>query len=106
MTHEYSIIITTCADKESATAIAKLLVEKQLAACVQMFPIESVYAWEGKICQGDETVMFIKSKSALFDEIAKMIKAHHTYDVPEVVQIPITDGSPEYLRWIGEICRN
>ena len=97
---EFSIVVTTCADKESAKAIAMLLVEKRLAACVQLVPIESVYIWEGKVCDDSEIAMFIKSKTGLFDKISAAIMENHTYDVPEIVQIPISAGLPEYLKWI------
>ena len=98
---EYSIVITTAADRESAKSLAKLLVEKQLAACVQMFPIESVYLWQGKVCDGNETALLIKSKTTLFSKILAAIKENHAYEVPEIIQIPITDGLPEYLAWIA-----
>lgn len=97
---EYSIILSTCGNKESATAIAMMLVEKRLAACVQMLPIASVYLWQDKICNDKETALFIKSRTDLFDEIATAIKEIHAYEIPEIIQIPITDGIPEYLRWI------
>ena len=100
MNIEYSIVFTTCADKESAKAIAMLLVEKRLAACVQLFPIESIYVWQGKICDDSETALLIKSKTALFEEISAAIKGNHSYEVPEIIQIPITDGHHEYLKWI------
>ena len=89
------MIITTTADKESAKSIAGLLVEKRLAACVQMFPIESVYFWQGKICDENEIALFIKSKTALFSKISELIREIHTYEVPEIIQIPIIDGLPE-----------
>ena len=100
---EYSIVITTAADKESAKTLAKVLVEKKLAACVQMFPIESVYLWQDKVCDGNEMALFIKSKTALFSKISAAIKENHAYEVPEIIQIPITDGLTEYLAWIGQI---
>ena len=100
MSNEYSITISTFADKESSKKIAKLLVEKQLAACVQMFPIESVYIWQDKVCDEHEIILLIKSKTEMFNEIAATIKENHTYEVPEIIQLPITDGLPEYLKWI------
>lgn len=100
--HGYSLVTSTCADKESAKAIAGLLVERRLAACVQIFPIESLYVWQGGVCDDNEVILLIKSKPELFDEIAAVIKENHSYEVPEVVQLPITGGLPEYLRWIDE----
>ena len=98
----YIMVITTCVDRESARAISKLLVERRLAACVQMMPVESVYTWQGSICEDNETALIIKSKAALFEEISLTIKEKHSYEIPEIVQIPITDGLPEYLNWIDE----
>ena len=104
-TNEYSITITTTADKDSAKTIAKFLVEKRLAACVQMLPIESVYLWQGKICDEGEIMLLIKSKTTLFGEIVSAIKENHSYEVPEIIQVPITDGLPDYLKWIDECTR-
>lgn len=103
MTTEYSIITTTSPNKELAQEIAKHLVERGLAACVQMFPIESVYVWQGKVCEEKEIVLHIKSKTELFDKIAATIKKLHTYEVPEIVQTPITGGLADYLKWINEL---
>ena len=86
MRNEYSIIITTCPDKGMAKSIAKLLVESRLAACVQTLPIESVYIWQGKICDENEIMMIIKSKAELFDKIVAVIREHHTYEVPEYLK--------------------
>jgi len=102
---DFSIIIATTADKESAKEIAKLLVEKRLAACVQMFPIESIYLWKENICQDSEITLFIKSKTEMFEKIKTAILEKHTYEVPEIIQIPITNGLPEYLKWIND-CTN
>ena len=98
----YSMTITTCADRESAKRLAHALVEANLAACVQMFPVESVYTWQGKICQDGEISVLIKSRTGLFDKIADAIKENHTYELPEIIQVPITGGLPDYLDWIGE----
>ena len=102
MSSEYAMIITTFPDRESAKKAARILVEKRLAACVQMFPIESVYLWKGEICDDNEIVLFIKSRAALFTKIADTIKGIHPYEMPEIIQLPIADGLPEYLRWIGD----
>ena len=99
---EYSMILTTCGDKESAKALAAFLVEAKLAACVQMFPVESIYVWQGSVCNESETVLFIKTKTEMYDKAAAAIRENHSYEVPEIIQIPITAGLPEYLRWIDE----
>jgi len=100
--NEYIMVIATCSEKEMAKAIAKSLVEKRFAACVQMFPIESVYLWEGNICDGSEIALLIKSKASMFDQIVETVKANHDYEVPEIIQIPITGGLLEYLEWIHQ----
>ena len=100
--NKYSMIISTFPDKESAKSAAKLLVEQHLAACAQILPIESVYLWKNKICDESEFMLLIKTKSNLFDKIKETIKRVHSYEVPEIIQIPITDGLPDYLKWIDE----
>ena len=100
MDNEYSAIMATFPDNESAKKIAKLLVERRLAACVQMFPINSVYLWKGEVCDENEIMLFIKSRTALFEQISAAIKENHSYEVPEIIQLPITDGLPDYLNWI------
>ena len=100
--NDNSIIIATYPDKEAAKKVAGLLVEERLAACVQIFPIESIYSWEGKIFDENEIMLFIKTKTSLFNKVSAFIRKNHSYDVPEIIQIPITDGLPEYLRWIGD----
>ena len=101
MNSVYSMMVTTCADMENAKGIAKTLIANRLAACVQMLPVESVYFWHGRICDENEIVLFIKTKSALFAKIAEAIKQNHPYKIPEIIQLPITDGLPDYLSWIG-----
>ena len=99
---DYSITITTVGSKEAAMTIGKLLVENKLAACVQVFPIQSIYFWQDKICHDDEVTLFIKSKTSLFPQIKTFIMENHSYELPEIIQLPITDGLPEYLNWIGD----
>jgi len=99
-TSEYVMVVSTCGDKESAKRLAGLLVEARLAACVKLLPVESTYSWKGEVCCENETMMLIKSTSALFDELAAFIRDNHSYEVPEVIQLPITCGIPEYLHWI------
>ena len=99
---DYSMIISTFPDVETARKTAKMLVEKRLAACAQMLPIHSVYAWQGKVCEDDEVALLIKSKTALFDKVASAIRDNHGYEVPEIIQLTITAGLPDYLHWIDE----
>ncbi|MCL2312077.1 MAG: divalent-cation tolerance protein CutA [Firmicutes bacterium] len=106
MKNEYSIIITTVSNKKSAKVIAELLIQKRLAACVQMFPIESIYFWKEKICEDNEIILLIKSKSILFDKISATIKEKHEYETPEIIQVPVTAGLSSYLNWIDNFVEN
>jgi len=102
MNNDYAIISSTFADREAAIKTARVLVERRLAACVQLFPIESIYIWQGEVCEDGEVAMLIKSKAELFDKIAAAIKENHPYEVPQIIQVPIVNGLPAYLEWIGD----
>ena len=99
---DYTIITATFPDKDSAKSAAKLLVGSQLAACVQLMPIESVYSWKSEVCDEQEILLLIKTKAERFGEVADEIKKVHTYEVPEIVQVPIVGGLAEYLTWIDD----
>ena len=98
----YALILTTCGSRESAEEIARILVAKRLAACVQRMPIESTYLWQGEVVNDAEIVLLIKSRAVLFDEVSACIRAHHPYEVPEIILLPIAEGLSEYLQWIEE----
>ena len=97
----YIQIITTTEKKEDAEKIAMALVEKRLAACVQIAgPITSLYRWKGNIEKAQEWQCWIKSKEVLYKEIEKAIKSVHPYEVPEIIAMPIIAGSRDYLEWL------
>lgn len=94
-------IITTTDKRESAERIAKALLEKRLAGCVQIWgPISSSYWWENKIEKADEYIIFIKTRGELYKAVEKTIKELHPYDVPEIIALPILMGYAEYLEWL------
>ncbi len=100
------IVLTTAGTKEEAQKIARGLVERQLAACVNMVPqVESVYRWEGEIEQALEWLLIIKTTAAAFVRVRETIKELHTYELPECVCLAVDDGSAEYLEWIGDSVR-
>ena len=99
---DYYIIKTTCKNKEEARSIGHLLVKSKLAACVQISNIESIYAWEGKICTEKECLLSIKTKAFNYPKIEEIILKNHTYKTPQIVAVPICDGFKKYLDWIGE----
>jgi len=100
---KYAMVITTCPSEKEAKEIANLLLEKKLAACVQLFPINSFYIWQNKINNDNEITLFIKCKQAFYQQIEDAIKAVHPYEVPEIIMLPVIDGFNKYLGWIDEV---
>ena len=99
----YCIILTTCASQEEADKIANVLIENKTAACVQISPITSIYRWKGKVEQENELRLTIKTTDELYPLVEKLIKENHSYEVPEIVKVPISGGMPEYLGWISAV---
>ena len=100
------VIFVTASSEQEATKIGRLLVEKKLAACVNLMPgIRSIFEWEGKVSEGQECLMIIKSTTEVFDVLEAAIKAHHSYDVPEIIALPIVKGSAAYLAWVKEMTK-
>ena len=98
----YCLVYTTFVDDDEAKRVALQLVEKRLAACVNIFPaITAIYRWQGKIEQGPEVAALIKTKDELFAEIEKTIKVLHSYETCCVIKLPITAGSEKFLSWIA-----
>lgn len=97
------IILTTAGSEEEARKIARSLVERQLAACVNIVPqIESVYAWQGKVESTREWLLLIKTSAEKFAAVRDAIHELHSYDLPECIAIAVDDGSSEYLQWIAD----
>lgn len=101
--NSYILVFCTSSTKVSAQNIAKTLVKEKLAACVNISsPIESIYSWKSKICHEKEFLLTIKSKALLFKKLEKRIKELHSYEVPEIIALPILKGSEDYLNWIAK----
>ena len=96
------IIQTTCKDIDEAKKIAKILIEKKLAACVQISNIESLYVWNDELCNDNEKLVSIKTKKKNFEKIQRKIKENHSYDLPEIIAIDIENASEEYKKYIGD----
>jgi periplasmic divalent cation tolerance protein len=97
------IVLTTTGSEEEARKIARVLVERRLAACVNIIPqIESIYRWQGKIEESREWLLLIKTSVELFPAVSDAIRELHSYDLPECITVNITDGSAEYLQWLGD----
>lgn len=99
---KYIVVFVTAETDIQAGSIARILLEKKLAACVNIISgVRSMYRWHGKIENSAEFLLIIKSKAVLFDKLAVCVKQQHSYSVPEIISIPIINGSPEYLKWLG-----
>ncbi|HNX81093.1 MAG TPA: divalent-cation tolerance protein CutA [Candidatus Omnitrophota bacterium] len=102
----YIIVLITTANKEEANKIAYALLTNKVAACVNMIDsVESAYWWQGKIETGKEVLLVAKTKTAKFNAIVKLVKALHSYTVPEIIAVPIVSGEQSYLRWLDESLR-
>ncbi|HXE90198.1 MAG TPA: divalent-cation tolerance protein CutA [Terriglobales bacterium] len=97
------IVLTTTGTKEEAQKIARGLVERRLAACVNVVgPVESVYRWKGAVEANAEFLLLIKTTAGAFGAVRDAIKELHSYELPECVMVTIEDGSAEYLAWIAD----
>ncbi|MCS7121302.1 MAG: divalent-cation tolerance protein CutA [Archaeoglobaceae archaeon] len=96
----FSFIYITTPSLEEAEKIAKVLLEKKLAACINIFPIKSLFWWEGKIERVEEHAMIVKTKAEKFSEVRDEVKKLHSYKVPCICEIPIERGLREFLDWI------
>ncbi|MEM2104090.1 MAG: divalent-cation tolerance protein CutA [Candidatus Bathyarchaeia archaeon] len=97
------IILVTASSKEEAEKISEILLNEKLVACVNiMGPVYSSFWWMGKIDKAEEHLILMKTKRGLFNKLSKRVKAIHSYKVPEIIAVPILEGSEDYLKWIEE----
>jgi len=100
------LVLSTAANEEEARIIASALVEKRLAACVNILgPIQSIYRWKDAVEDSQEYLLLIKTTASMFPKLRDELKSLHSYEVPECIVINIEDGLPAYLDWIGESVR-
>lgn len=105
MTTAYQIVLITVPDDKVAGEMAQSLLEKRLAACVNIIPkMRSLYWWEGEIESTEEQLLLVKTRISLMPEILSFVKENHPYSVPEIVSLEISDGNETYLDWIGANC--
>jgi periplasmic divalent cation tolerance protein len=97
------LVLTTAGSEDEARRIGRTLVERLLAACVNIVPrVETFYRWEGEIEQGQEWLLIIKTTGAAFERVREAIGELHSYDVPECISVGIESGGLAYLSWIGD----
>ena len=99
----FIVVFVTVPKRAEAKKLAKLLLEKKLAACVNIIPkIESHYWWKGKLEKASELLLIIKTQRTLFPKLAAQVRKNHSYSVPEIISLPVADGSKNYLDWLKE----
>ena len=95
------LVVYITASGENAKDLASALVREKLAACVNRIPgVESTYAWEGRVERDTEDLLIVKTRADLFDRLKERVQALHDYDVPEIIAVPVVEGSESYLEWI------
>ncbi|MGK7888359.1 MAG: divalent-cation tolerance protein CutA [Leptolyngbyaceae cyanobacterium] len=99
------VALVTTASVDEAKAIAHTLVQQHLAACVNIVPIQSIYTWDGAVQEDQEWQLLIKTTASHWDELEKAILSIHSYEVPEIIGLPIEYGLASYLSWIGEMTK-
>lgn len=97
------VVLTTTETPQQAEQIAQLLLEAELAACVQILPpMTSIYRWQGKIERATETLLLIKTLQEKYPALEAALKTHHPYQTPEIIALPVADGSAAYLTWLAD----
>jgi periplasmic divalent cation tolerance protein len=100
------VVLSTCSSEEEAERLARMLVERRLAACVNIVPgVRSFYRWQGAIESSGEWLLVAKSSRDLFTELSAALEQAHSYEVPELLALPVVDGSTNYLSWLAESLR-
>jgi periplasmic divalent cation tolerance protein len=104
---DYIIILVTCKDKQEAEKITQSLLTQRLIACGNIVnPITSFFNWCGKIDKAEECLIVMKSRVDLFGQVAEQVKSLHSYVVPEILVVPIVEGSKAYLDWMGVVLKS
>jgi periplasmic divalent cation tolerance protein len=104
MIEDFCVLFCTTSVEESEE-IARILVEERLAACVNITEVNSYYRWEGKFCEDKEALLIIKTEKSRVDRIIERIKEIHSYELPEIIALPIVAGYDKYLEWVDESVR-
>jgi len=101
----YIVILITVKNVRQASRITSKLLEAKLIACANIIKgVRSIFWWQGKVDKADEVLLILKSKKSCMSKIVKKVKKLHSYDVPEIIALPIIDGNKDYLNWIKKNC--
>jgi len=101
--HDALVVLTTVEKREDGERLAGMLIEQELAACVQILPpMVSIYRWQGNIEHANEVLLLIKTRREVYPRLEAVIKENHSYQTPEIIALPIVAGSTEYLGWLGD----
>jgi periplasmic divalent cation tolerance protein len=104
--NSYIIIIVTTAGREEAETIVQRLLEAKLIACANIIgPVSSHFHWSGKMEKAEEYLILMKSRKDLFEKLSETVKALHSYEVPEILALPVVEGSKAYMDWLGSCLR-
>lgn len=105
MSDEVLLAISTFPDADLASRVGRELVERKLAACANIGrSVQSIYRWEGKVEEANETLVFFKTTRSRFDEFAQALRSMHPYELPEIIAVRIDDGFAPYLEWVASSC--
>ncbi len=97
------VVLSTCSSEEEAGRLARVLLDQRLAACVNVVPgVRSYYWWNGAIEEAGEFLLIVKSSRPLFERLSAALRQAHSYEIPEALALPVVDGAPEYLSWLGK----
>ena len=100
------VVLITAASEEEAHKIAELLVNEKKAACVNIVPlVDSLFRWKGEIESAHESLLLVKTRGSLLSEVISTVKQVHSYEVPEIIALPIIGGNREYLKWLHDACQ-
>lgn len=102
MTASHCIAMTTVGSEDDASKLAQAIVEARLGACVQVVAIRSFYRWQGAIADDPEQLLLIKTRTDRYEQLEAFVAERHPYELPEIVQVPLTAGFAPYLAWIED----
>ncbi|MDA8169744.1 MAG: divalent-cation tolerance protein CutA [Nitrospiraceae bacterium] len=106
MKDEYIVVLVAASSEDEGAAIAKVLVSETLAGCVNIVKgVRSIYSWQGRVEDEQEVLLIAKTRRELFEKLAEKVRELHSYEVPEIISVPVEEGSEAYLNWLTNATR-